>query len=175
MTVVCLDTQIVQWGVLRRASDQGQQHLVDRSTALLELIEKNNDSVILPSIVVGELLVPVPLEEQGEVLKRLRNEWIVVDYDSFAALQFARMRHGRPTAETLKELQKTDPSATRNELIADTMIAATALAHRATRVYTNDRRFRNSAGNYIEITLLDEVDLPDEQLGLDLPESDSGR
>lgn len=52
------------------------------------------------------------------------------------------------------------------------MIAATALVYGAKKVYTNDRRFRNSAGNYIEIELLDELDLPEEQLGLGLPDSD---
>ena len=170
MTVVCLDTHIVQWGVLKRASNPDQQHLVDRSTALIKLIEKNKDRVILPAIVVGELLVPIPPEEQGEVLMRLREDWMIVDYDGLAALQFAQMRHGRPTVEALRELQKTNPSATRNELIADTMIAATALVHKATKIYTNDRRFKNSSGNYIKIKLLDDLELPGEQLGLGMPE-----
>ena len=97
---------------------------------------------------------------------------MIVDYDGLAALQFAQMRHGRPTVEALRELQKTNPSATRNELIADTMIAATALVHKATKIYTNDRRFKNSSGKYIKIKLLDDLELPEEQLGMNLPDPD---
>lgn len=81
MTLVCLDTHIVQWGVLRRTSDPGQQHLVDKSAALIRFIDKNNDRVILPSIVIGELLVPIPQEEHSEVLSRLSRDWMIVDYD----------------------------------------------------------------------------------------------
>ena len=175
MTVVCLDTHIVQWGVLRRTSDPGQQHLVDKSAALIKFIEKNNDRVILPSIVIGELLVPISQEEHSEVLARLSRDWLTVDYDVLAAMRFAQMRYGRPTGEDLRELQKTNPSATRNELIADTMIAATALVHKATKIYTNDRRFKNSVGKYIDICILDELELPEEQQGLNFPDPEPGQ
>ena len=171
MTLVCLDTQIIQWGVLKSIVNPAQQHLVSRSTALVNLLEKNGDSVILPSIALGELLVPIPQDRQGEVLKRLRRNWMIADFDSLAALKFAQMRHGRPTSEALSELQKTNPSASRVELIADTLIAATALAHNASIFYTNDQRFRTVAGKYINTILLDDLDLPDPQIPFNFPKS----
>lgn len=173
MTLVCLDTCIVILGVLKEKSDPDQQILVDRSTALLKLIEKNRDSVVLPSIVVGQFLVHISREEHGEVLARLDRNWMIADFDIRAARQFAQMRHGRSTAEDLKELQKTNPSATRQELFADTMIAATAIVNGATKVYTRDKGFVTMAKHYkcIKVINLDNMTFPLEQVDMNLPEA----
>ena len=59
MTVVCLDTNIVIWGVLKQKRDPNQQSFVDKSTALVKYLVKSKDIVLLPSVVVGELLVKI--------------------------------------------------------------------------------------------------------------------
>ncbi len=55
------------------------------------------------------------------------------------------------------------------------MILATALAHGASRLYTNDGRFKSLANlvdDPIEIMILDKLDLQGEQFSLNLPDPD---
>ena len=172
MTVVCLDTNIVIWGVLKQKRDPNQQSFVDKSTALVKYLVKSKDIVLLPSVVVGELLVKISQEEHDDVVESLSRDWKIVDFDSRAASKFAQMRYERLSPQMRRKLKRENPSATNRELDADTMIAATALVHKATRIYTNDRQFKNMAKEYIEVLLLDDLDLPGDQLGLNLPDPD---
>ncbi len=58
------------------------------------------------------------------------------------------------------------------------MILATALAHGASRLYTNDGRFKSLANlvdDPIEIMILDKLDLQGEQFSLNLPDTEPGQ
>ena len=55
------------------------------------------------------------------------------------------------------------------------MILATALAHGASRLYTNDSDFKtlaNLVDDPIDIMILDKLDLQGEQFSLNLPDTD---
>ncbi len=172
MTVVCLDTNIIVFGAMSRGRNPEGQNFIEMSRALLRDIEKKKYEVLLPTVSVGELLVPVPEQLHAEELDKLRKRWRIVDYDALAAAQFARMRHAKLTNRTLRELRRGDPAATRNQQIADVMLAATAIVNGAETLYTSDERVVNLVNDFIEVRYLPRISL---QLGLNMPASDPGK
>ena len=132
----------------------------------------------MPSPVVAEVLVKIPDDEHDEFVRRLVRDFIVVDFDLRAARKFAQIRFRSLSPEARQEIRERHPDATRRELDADTMILATALAHGASRLYTNDGRFKSLANlvdDPIEIMILDKLDLQGEQFSLNLPDTDPGQ
>lgn len=172
MTRVCLDTNVIVFGARERGRRSGDPDLVELSRALLEFIEKKRFEVLLPTVSVGELLVPVPEELHHEELGKLGKTWRVVEYDVLAAAQFAKMRHRKLSNQALRELRRGDPSSTKNQQIADVMLAATAIVNDARILYTTDERVKNLVGDFITVEYLPEMEL---QLGLNLPDSDPGQ
>lgn len=147
--IVCIDTQILVWGVLKKPP-LGEEHLVQLSSDFLRWIEEQKCRVILPTVIVAELLVTVPPEDQTEAMKRFRSDWRVVEFDLPAAQQFAVMRQSQLIKNRLTHLlDPNNPGATREALKADVMIIATAIAQRAQIIYSNDRHLRSLAEGYI--------------------------
>lgn len=56
MNLVCFDTQVLIWGVKREASEN-QEHMIARTQYLIEQCEEKKYKILIPSIVVGELLM----------------------------------------------------------------------------------------------------------------------
>ncbi|MBK8022058.1 MAG: PIN domain-containing protein [Chloroflexi bacterium] len=168
MRIVCLDTQVLYWGIIGRAS-RGQDELIPRARDfLIGLTADENTHVIIPSIVVGELLAFVPEAEQSNVLARLQQDWLIVDFDARAALVFGQMRSNRFVQEQFKTLRLDGPDLNRRALIADCLIVATAIAHEAEVLYSDDRALLRLAEGWIsakrfedepyQMRLLDEDD-----------------
>lgn len=150
MNVVCLDTQILQWGVMKKESKtQNSQKLIDRATYFIDWLDQQSVSIILPSFVVGELLVTVPEREHPRVLNLLDEDWMIVDYDLRAAQQFAVMRYNQALKQIMNDIRQGNPYATRRQLIADIMIIATAIVNGASKIYSHDSDFINLASGYI--------------------------
>lgn len=176
MKVACLDTQIVIWifqSALNQHWQPEHQVRIAKSVALIKFLEKEDFRVTLPTPVVAELLVKIPGDEHDEFVKRLERDFSVADFDLRAARKFAQVKFRRLSPAARWEIGERNPDATRRELDADTMILSTAMVDGAARLYTNDRRFKSLASladDPIHILLLDELDLPGEQLSLDLPD-----
>lgn len=169
MTVVCLDTNIVVFGTMSRGRNPEGQNFIEWSQALLESLEKQGVEVLLSAVSAGELLVPVPWQLHAGELDKLRKNWQIVDYDVLAASQFARMRHAKLTNRTLRDLRRGDPSATKNQQIADVMLAATAIVNGAEALYTTDERVENLVSDFIEVKYLPRMKL---QPDLNSPDPD---
>lgn len=151
MSVVCLDTQVIRWGVMKEESKTPQGTLlISRAIHLIELLEQQKASVILPSIVVGELLVTVPERDHPAVLDRLNEDWLIVDYDLRAAQLFAKIRKDQVINQIMDEIRQGNPYATRRQLSADIMIVATAIAHGAEKIYSHDKDFLKLAAPHID-------------------------
>ncbi|MBL8132991.1 MAG: PIN domain-containing protein [Anaerolineae bacterium] len=168
MRIVCLDTQVLYWGIIGKAS-RGQDDLIPRARDfLVGLAADDNIHVIIPAVVVGELLAFVPEAEQANVLMRLQQDWLVVDFDARAALIFGQMRANRFVQEQFKALRGDGPDLNRRALIADCLIIATAIAHDAEVLYSDDRALIKLAEGWIaakrfedetyQMRLLDEDD-----------------
>lgn len=58
--LVCLDTNIVIWGILEQ-SHSSQQEMIGRAKLFIENLTKSKARMMLPSPVVTELLLNVPI------------------------------------------------------------------------------------------------------------------
>lgn len=79
-----------------------------------------------------------------------------MDFDARAALVFGQMRSNRFVQEQFKTLRLDGPDLNRRALIADCLIVATAIAHEAEVLYSDDRALLRLAEGWISARLEDE-------------------
>jgi len=103
--------------------------------------------VVVPSIVIGEFLLKLPIDEHPHYQDIISRRFMVVPYDLRAALLFSRIWHQKKDANVIQEIK--DAGVTRTELRADTMIVATAVASGATHMYGHDNHIRRLADGFI--------------------------
>jgi predicted nucleic acid-binding protein len=150
MSIVCLDTQIIRWGVMKQASKNPQaDELVTKASFFIDWLDRRKDEVVLPAFIVGELLVTVPERDHAQTLNQLSEDWMIVDYDLRAAQQFAVMRYNQALKPIMDDIRMNNPYATKKQLIADVMIIATAIVHGAEKIYSHDNDFIKLASGYI--------------------------
>ena len=131
MKTVCIDTQILIWGV-RKQSTAGQEAMISRAEVFFEFLEKSNARVIIPSVCVGEFLTGIPEEKQAAVLDTLQGKFRIVDFDPVAAALAAKFWQDR------KQILSPGSSASRDVIKADFQILATAVTRKASILYTHD-------------------------------------
>lgn len=147
--IVCLDTQVLYWGIIGKANN-GQEHLIARARDfLIGLTADEETHVIIPAIVLGELLAFVPDADQGNVLAAFQRDWLIVDFNARAALIFGQMRSNPFVQEQFKTM-RTGTDTTRRVLVADCLIIATAIAHEANVIYSEDRALIKLADGWID-------------------------
>jgi len=158
--MICLDTQILIWGVKEDASP-GQEAMIDKAKLFVRSATENGDSLLVPSVVVGELLMRIPPDLHVMTINLIRRGFITAVYDLEAAANFARLWQERTDDGVIEELRKA--GATRSEMKADCQIVATALAANATSIVSHDQGLKKFAGSEIKV-----IELPGgvEQLGL---------
>lgn len=164
MAIVCVDTQILFWATVRQAT-KGAEEFLPLAAALMRWIAKQKHQVIVPTIVVGELLIPVAEQDQFSVMKQFSQDWMIVDYDLNAALTFAKLRRDQLAKTRMRDLRRMSPDVTKRELVADLMIIATAMAHGAETIYSHNKDLRALAEGYIDAKSLNDIPL---QLGFDM-------
>jgi predicted nucleic acid-binding protein len=162
--LVCLDTHILIWGMQEHASP-GQEDLIQRAKYLFSELTQAKTKALVPSVVIGEFLLGIPVTTHPTVLNIMRQTFITAPYDLQAAARFAALWHEREASNLIKTLRD-ERQATRAELRADCMIVATALAQQAACIYSHDRTLATFAGDAIPV-----LELPHEQgqLPLGLP------
>lgn len=134
-----MDTQILSWAIIGKAV-RGTEQLIPLAVDFMKWLEKQDTNIIVPSIVIGELLIPVPKEDQISVLTQFNKDWIIVDYDLRAATIFAQLRREHMIQTRFKELRNLYVDSTKKELSADVMIIAAAIAHGAGKIYSSDKK-----------------------------------
>lgn len=138
MKIVCIDTQILSFGLVK-TPPKGNEHLVDAAVNFLNWVDEQGFTVILPTIVIGELLIPIPNELHVEILRQLTKDWRIVEFDLASAQQFAIMRRQHIIKNKLHHMTDPNkPGATRAALKADVMIIATAIASNANLIYSHN-------------------------------------
>lgn len=160
MRLVCLDTQILIWGVQKPARSQREREMVRHATAFLKGLDQAGVKPFVPAIVVGELLCPVPVAKHAKALDVLSRGFVIGAFDAMAASQFATLWQLRKRDKTLEVLKN---DATREELKADLMILATALSRKVPVLYTHDKPLTKLATGLI---IVREVPRSQEQLEL---------
>ena len=166
--LVCFDTHAIIWGIKEECTP-GQEEMIQRAKQLIRMCEEQGHRIIIPSIVVSELLIGIPLGKHADFVNQINESYIVAPYDTPASVQCARMwLEKRALVNSLRE-----SGVAKRELKADFMIAATAIARKCDCIYTEDRELERFAESYIEVNRISDVLLPATQDGLfasgDLP------
>lgn len=146
MAHACIDTHILIWGV-QGVSRPTQSEMIVRAKALLAKLDKENVKVVVPSIVVGEFLLGLPVEQQPAYQELVSRRFIVVPYDLRAAIQFSRIWHSKKSQGEIEAIKQN--GLTRNELRADTMIVATAVASGASAIFGFDKGVQRLSDGFI--------------------------
>jgi hypothetical protein len=111
-----------------------------RSRLLLIMAERKKHKILLPTVAISELLVPVPLAQQGPLIALLQQKFICPPFDLPAASIAAALiaRH--------KKLPQDQRYDQRDVVRADAMIIASSKAAGATDFYSHDRKCQTLAG-----------------------------
>jgi predicted nucleic acid-binding protein len=137
--VDAVDTSILIWGV-KRESPPDRPDMVSRCVALIESLKGKRSVIMIPSIVVAEYLADFPLERQAEQRQIFGHHFFIAPFDARAATIA-----GEIYSKTTIHQAQSDTGICRQCLKADLKIIATAIAHGAARIYTNDKHFTKLA------------------------------
>jgi predicted nucleic acid-binding protein len=159
MSIVCVDTNILCWAVLEIIPSQNE-HLVPLAKKFMQWLIHEKHEIILPTVIIGELLLPLPEDRHPAVLASLTNQFMIAEYNLRAAQLFAQIRRSAETVNKFRNRSTLDPQLTRRELIADAMIVATAMAHRANILYTHDKGLLNIAEGFIPTMNFTQANFP---------------
>jgi hypothetical protein len=84
-----MDTQVLIWGVRKKASST-QQDMVPRTEQLLDFLDSQKTSIIIPMPCVAEYLCGVDEAQYGAVMQIFRERFIIQPFDALAAVATAR-------------------------------------------------------------------------------------
>ncbi len=161
MAIVCFDAHAVIWGIKEEASSS-QQAMIERAKALIQQCEEQDDTVVIPALVVGEVLCSLPVENQSRLWQGLNDNFIIAPYDTRAALHNARVWQEQTTIRQALRAQDTS----RQVIKTDITILSTALAYNCEILYTEDKALAQLADRYIKVKKISDVQIPPHQLGL---------
>lgn len=167
MSLIVVDTQILIWAVKREATP-GQEPMIEKAVRYLEHVDKCKDQIIVPSVVVSEFLANVSDEREEAVLKALEKCFMVIPFDTLAAVYAARIwRKNSEGNPSIIQKLKAD-NLTKAKIKADIQIIATALARKAVRITTHDDGLIKNSNSHIDAGPM--PDLPSQpELGLAHP------
>ena len=142
--IVCLDTQVLIWGIKREAQES-QRDMIEKTANFLAWLDDERHIVMVPSPVLGEFLMRIPYEGHAAIQQIIESKFIVPSFDRIAASWFARIwqenNHNRGKAGVI----------TRDEVKVDSMIVAVAKANNASRIYSEDPHLPKFANGFIEV------------------------
>ena len=161
MPLVCLDTQILIWGI-QKNSRETQKDMISKAEAFLDNCQKNKTLMMIPSIVLGEFLTTVDIKEHSDIIRQLSSSYIINSYDAKSAAIFAKLWREKKESGLIDNIKKDDFEIKRQELKADCMIVAAAIASKATAIYSYDKGLKSFAGNSINVLHLPELSYQEE-------------
>lgn len=149
---VCLDNNILIWGI-RGIASLGQESMIGRAKVLLKELDDENAEVLIPAVVVAEFLTGVPKDQHVELLNVLNRRFQVPPFDvRAAAVAAALSRDFAERKPPLREsIQAEVPGILSVKIKADVQILATAIARRADVLYTHDRSLIKMATGLLEV------------------------
>ncbi len=102
---VCFDTNILVWGIRASCSD-GQEDNILHAKELIKQTRENGDEIIVPSIVIGEMLLALPIEHHPMFMNLIDMACTCVPFDVGCAGQFAKiwqLNKNNGTTDALKK------------------------------------------------------------------------
>jgi len=136
--VIGIDSMVLVYaGLVPRKSSEKTDKLEELSLrAKLLMHLKKKDTIVLPTIVVSEVLVPVPPAQRGLLVAKLSSMFLFAPFDMPSAVIAADLwaRH--------KQLPADQQYRRRPVLKADAMVVAAAKSQGATEFYSHDKKCR---------------------------------
>lgn len=158
--ILCIDSHTFIWG-LKRKCNIGDEHLMERAIYLFDWIDENKHQVMMPTVVLGEVLSPEPLERYPVILDMIKKNFIVPDFDQRAALKYAQLFTNR--IDDLKKQMK-EQGIDKQKMKIDHLIISCALVGGANCIYSCDKGLKAFGQKYIDIKDLPQ--LPPKQTDL---------
>lgn len=165
MELLCLDTNVLIWGIKGECSP-GQEEMIDKAKVYIQWIDANGVKVIIPSVVVSELLVPVPGEAHGEIIEALSENFMMADFDMAAASKCALVWKANKDRKTIDNMIAAK-TASRQEIKFDCQIIGIAVSQKSTAIISHDGNLAKLAEGIIPVH---EIPTIPTQLALSLPE-----
>ena len=158
MKVVCLDTNVLIWGIKEEA-EPGQENMIPRAKAFLQYLDENHIPAVIPSVVLAEFLVRTPPENHAEIIQKLEKSFIISMFDVGSSSSFANLWNKK------NGIRKEDPVCTRDHMKIDLMVVATAISAGLSSICSSDPHVIKAAEGLINC-----IDLPPyvAQLPLDM-------
>jgi predicted nucleic acid-binding protein len=151
MQLVCFDTQMLIWGVQRK-SQTTQTDMIKKAEIIIQQLDKDKTKIIVPSIVLGEFLLGLPVEQHMSTVNFFKKRFIIAPYDAQAASTFANL-----WKEYDPDLKSKTDKPGRTFLKADAMIVAIAIAREADCIYSEDPWLKNFAGINIHVNTISQI------------------
>ncbi|MCG8053973.1 MAG: PIN domain-containing protein [Candidatus Thiodiazotropha endolucinida] len=149
MKLVCIDSHVLVWGV-REHAEEGQEAMIYRTKAFFDWCKSNKTTIMIPAVVVGEVLTAIESNHHPMIINLLETGFDIPPYDAKAAALFARLWREKKDSGLVGEIQN-ELHATRQELKADCMIVATAIAKNAEVLYSHDAKLKRFANGNIDV------------------------
>ena len=157
MSVICLDTQPVLWGIQSFASE-GEGAMINRTRAFLNDLSEKGEQIMIPSPVVLESLLTLSDEEMQKQRAILQSRFFIPSFDLPASVEAASLLNNREVIQKLR-----NGGARREHLKIDAQIASIAIVNGAKKIISHDKYLKSIAQNKISV---EEVPPVSEQLNL---------
>jgi hypothetical protein len=147
MRLICFDNHVLIWGIKEQATE-GQEDNIPKAKRFIGSLA-SDDIVLIPSVVVAEYLIPIPVDKHAKILKMFNRNFFVAPFDARAASKFSQIWQTNKPSEIANKV--ISEQKTRAELRADSMIVAIAVAQKAECIYSHDKHVKNFAKGFIEV------------------------
>jgi predicted nucleic acid-binding protein len=146
LAIACIDTMILYWAIISKPSS-GAEQLQPLARPLLNQLQTEGFSLVLPAIVVGQMLVPIPKNLHLQILASFQDNWLIAPFDTKAAFHYAALLQDHFN----RRQESRELGLSRRELTADLMILAIALAQEAQILVTEDKGLGKIAQAYLTV------------------------
>ncbi|MGB2926683.1 MAG: type II toxin-antitoxin system VapC family toxin [Limnothrix sp.] len=130
MNVICLDTNILVWGVQKQSSSN-RKDKIPQAKQLIATLQANKNSVIIPTVVLAELLMGCQQIYKSKVLNDLEHFSKIVPFDAAAAYIYSELSDEKWGVRQELKIQ-------REKMKFDMMVVATAISQKAECIYAGD-------------------------------------
>ena len=147
--VVCLDSQVIIWGIKRQA-EHDQSDMIAIATDFIKHLSDEEYEVIVPSPVLSELMVRMPLDKHAAFVDYMQSNFMIAPFDALAAVKCAEMMAAYRSDEELKQYRE-ENKITNATIKYDYQIAAIACVGNCECIYSYDKGLKNFASGHIEV------------------------
>ena len=134
--------------------------MVEKAKNFIKHLQNNETKMVIPSVVVAELLMRIPPDLHVLFTNLLQQGFMIPPFDVKASMYFAKIWQDRKEKKIIEQLQN-EHKARREELKADCMIVATAVANNASSIITYDDKLIKFAEGQIKTSEIPKI--PEQQ------------